>query len=193
MWTTGTGDSLGRVRSRLVLLVAFAVLTASSASGERAPAPDLGPIHAAFGLTAGSDSTLTDAQRVIAARAGSRLLSLCPSCRLATIAEEGPCGWARTNRRIIAAAVAKGFDEDAIVARYVRTFGPTILEVPKDRGFAAASWIVPYAAALLGLLAAIGAGLRLRRRSPPPTSEAAHPTPPAELERQLRDELAALD
>ena len=57
----------------------------------------------------------------------------------------------------------------------------------------AQSLALSLSAALLGLLAAIGAGLRLRRRSPPPSSEAAHSTPPPELERQLRDELAALD
>ncbi|MBK8014356.1 MAG: cytochrome c-type biogenesis protein CcmH [Deltaproteobacteria bacterium] len=131
----------------------------------RPPTPPVDWVMKALGVSADETPSLTEEQRRVADDAGQRLVSLCPDCRPSTITEEGPCGWARVNRRVIRNAVALGRSADQIVDTYVAVYGQRILAVPKDHGFAAASWAVPYAAAVLSLAFLFVLGRRLRRRA----------------------------
>lgn len=162
-----------------------------------AVAPPLEPVIRALGVGAARADRLTEAQRAVAHAAGQRLVSLCPSCRLTTIDEEGPCGWARANRGLIEQAAADGRSADAIVATYVEVYGEGILAVPTDHGFAATSWRLPIAFGGISLLAFLGVGLRARRRParPEPDSPPARAATPADADAraELERALAELD
>jgi cytochrome c-type biogenesis protein CcmH/NrfF len=158
-----------------------------------AVAPPLEPVIRALGLGAERPERLTEAQRAVAHAAGRRMVSLCPSCRLTTIDEEGPCGWARASRGLIEQAAARGDSAEAIVATWVGVYGEGILAVPTDRGFAATSWRLPIAAGLLGLVAFVAAGLRARRRGTPEPPSPAASTVDADARAELERALAELD
>ncbi len=180
----------GRVVRALVLAVVFFSSSAYAARPDRAPSID--PIVRALGVDLDDGESLSHAHKEVAHRAGSRLISLCPDCRLATIDEEGPCGWARTNRRIIQAAVAKGMDEESIVAAYVKTYGPEVLAVDTSQGRYQTMWIVPYLCVAGGLGIVGFVGYRARRRR---DEEVVEPevVEAGEAREALERELAALD
>ena len=177
-------------------LVAF--MTTSSPAGANVrtgEAPPVDPVLRAFRVNLEEPVSLTPEQRRVAEAAGHRMISLCPHCRLGTLEEDGPCGWARTHRLIIRAAAAGGFDEETIVRTYIDAYGPRILAPSKQQGFAAASWAVPVGATLLGLISVFAAGQRMRRPRPPGEPEArAHPPEPTDEDtRRLERALAELD
>ena len=146
-------------------IVTRAAVADDDEGSRRPPAPPVEWVMKALGVSADDTPNLTDDQRHAADEAGQRLVSLCPDCRPSTITEEGPCGWARVNRRIIRNAVVQGRSANEIVDTYVAVYGQKILSVSKDRGFAAASWAVPYAAAVLSLAFLFLLGRRLRQRT----------------------------
>lgn len=183
-----------RCRGRAARVLTFAALIVASSSAltdahAAAESPPLDPILRAFGVDLEDSPYLNGEQRKTARAAGHRMVSLCPNCRLGTIEEDGPCGWARMNRLIILAAAAKGLTEDAIVQTYVQTYGDRILAQSKQRGFAAASWAVPIVVAILGLILMFVVGQRMRHREEP-----VHVREDALPERhRLEQELARLD
>lgn len=172
---------------RLLLLLLLVPGTASAARPDRAPSLD--PIVRALDVQIDRHATLTEAQHAEVHRAGSRLISLCPDCRLATIAEEGPCGWARMSRQIIGAAVAKGMNEEEIVQAYVKTYGPDVLAVDTSEGRYQAMWAVPYVLIAGALALVFFIGRRARRRDEEPVEDEVDP----EARARLDAELGALD
>lgn len=173
------------LRATTVVLLTFVTGAAAAARPDRAPSID--PIIAALAVNLADDAPLTPTQRDIAHRAGSRLVSLCPDCRLSTIDEEGPCGWARTNRHVIQRAVAAGLSEDAIVERYVATYGPDVLAVDTNAGKYRVMWAAPYLLVLagLGLVFVVGRRARRRKETEPEPDVSVEPTDRALLDAEL--------
>lgn len=163
-----------------------------------AEAPPIETVVTALGVDLMPGRELTDAQKETAKTAGQKLISLCPKCRLGTIDEEGPCGWARTNRTVIRNAAHKGMSADEIIAVYVKTYGENVLAIPNDKGFAMASWMVPYAGIGASFVFLFFIGSRLRKRKQEAEAPAAAPEKPpepaeTEAEKLLKQELAELD
>lgn len=102
----------------------------------------------------------------IARAAGGRLLSLCPHCRLDTIAAEGPCGWARQQRHVIRRAARAGLDADTIVATYVEVYGDRIRPPDPRHGAASWSWRLPYLVGAVAFFVLIGVGWWRIARTP---------------------------
>lgn len=161
-----------------------------------AETPAIEPVVTALGVDLTPGRVLTEEQAKTAKTAGQKMISLCPKCRLGTIDEEGPCGWARTNRTVIRNAAAKGMSAEEIIAVYVKTYGENILAIPSDQGFARASWMVPYAGIGASFVFLFFVGNRLRkRRDDTPAPDAAPAAKPSETEAEklLQQELAELD
>ena len=166
----GTYFSVNRVASLAVLGV-FILPSVASARPDRAPSVEL--VARALNVDISSSAPLDEHGHETAHAVGSRLVSLCPDCRLATIDEEGPCGWARVNRLIIKNAVAKGMGEEEIVKTYVATYGAQVLAIDKGTGLAAFSWIVPMAVTVVSFAGLLVLGRRMTQREPVPVPVAA--------------------
>jgi cytochrome c-type biogenesis protein CcmH/NrfF len=98
---------------------------------------------------------------------------------------------------VIRNAVAKGMSADEIIAVYVKTYGPNVVAIPNDQGFAMASWIVPYTGIAASFVFLFFIGQRLRRKKGEPAEATPESPAPAtgesEAERLLKQELAELD
>lgn len=193
----------GAGRNEPMTMALLLPLLASLGPGSTPPpeAPPVEQVAVHLGVDSRRTADVTEAQRAIAARAGDRLVSLCPHCRPGTLSEDGPCGWARAQRTVLKNAAALGLDEEQIVAAYRQVYGDRILALSTETGWAAGAWIIPYAGAILGLASTFLVARRLVRR--PSASEegrgsersAASPRDPrrAESEAALVAELRALD
>jgi cytochrome c-type biogenesis protein CcmH/NrfF len=138
--------------------------------------PAVESVARALDVTLELEGVSTSEQREVAAHAGHQLRSLCPDCRPQTIAEDGPCGWARAQRTVLLNAARRGKSAEELVAVYTKVYGPEIIAGPIDRGAALAAAAVPYAAAALALLALVVVmQRRIRARA------AATPPPPPAL------------
>ncbi len=172
------------------LWILFFVPSLAYAVDDETPPVEL--VARVLGVGTSLEGDVTPEQRAVALSAGDQLRSLCPHCRPQTLAEEGPCAWARAQRTVLFNAAAKGMDKDALVAAYLKAYGPNVRAVLPSSGAAAASWVVPYVAAALMLL---GFGLWARKMR---RKEAEAPTPaapqPSDASREALDaELRALD
>lgn len=78
----------------------------------------------------------------------SKLMCLC-GCTM--VVSDCTCGNAVGIKDSIRAKIAAGTDGKGILDYFVATYGEKILAEPKKEGFNLAAWIVPFAAALLGL------------------------------------------
>jgi cytochrome c-type biogenesis protein CcmF len=89
------------------------------------------------------------------------------------------------------AVIADGKDtRDAVLASFVEEFGDESLVLPPDRGFNRLGWMVPYAAALMGLIAI---GWTMRRWSHAPKMAGPAGTIDPAIDARLDDELRNLD
>ena len=167
----------------LLFLAGLPLLTAARPTRS----PPIQPIAEALGVTVEDAAHLEAHEREVAHRAGSRLLSLCPDCRLGTIDEDGPCGWARVNRTVIKNAVKAGHDEESIVSAYVATYGPDVLATDTNQGLAAASWIIPYLMIALGLALVMMIGRRSRQRAVQPATTVRRDAAYTALQNELAD------
>ena len=181
----------------VVLVMAAAVVGAGSAHARPEHAPPVALVAEALGVDLSPGPVLDKKGRAVARAAGHRLLSLCPDCRLSTIAEEGPCGWARSNRLLIKKAVAAGMTEEAIVETYVKTYGPEVLAIDTNQGWAATSWMLPFSLILASLVALLVLGRRMTLRPTRANAAPARAAPPVTDDRAaaavLRAELNELD
>lgn len=124
-------------------------------------------------------TTLADIEREV----------MCPTCGTPLMVSQSPL--ADRERAFIQALIARGETKAQIERAMVRQFGPAILATPPAHGFDLAAYLVPLAAALLGLGGAALTAVRWRRRSPAPP--ASPPPVPAALARRLDQDLSRYD
>jgi cytochrome c-type biogenesis protein CcmH len=85
---------------------------------------------------------------------------MCTIC--GTTLEQSGSPQAERERELIRRLIAEGRDKEEIKDVLVAEYGPEVLAVPDDEGFDLAAWLVP----VFGLLlAGLGIGILLRRRS----------------------------
>ena len=104
------------------------------------------------------------------------------------------CASGEPIKKEIAERLARGEDQETILAAFRQRYGEKVLSAPTFRGFNWFAWLTPFAAVLLG---AFGITLVIRRwvRTAPPPAEAAPPAPAVDdaLRRRLARELDELD
>jgi cytochrome c-type biogenesis protein CcmH len=116
---------------------------------------------------------------------------MCVECGTALNVSTSPV--ANQERELIRRMIAQGKTKAQIKAALVDSYGPDVLAEPADSGIGVAAWWIPVALAPLGLLVALLAARRWRRRAAAPEPEAsAGPLDEADA-RRLDAELAAFD
>lgn len=148
----------------VAILVGGAALVAGAQAQARPDrAPPINLVAEALGVDLTRGVRLTPHQRGTARAAGRRLVSLCPDCRPSTIDEDGPCGWARTNRILIRNAVAAGQSEEQIVRTYVATYGRQVLARQMSMPVAIVYWMGSAALILASLIVLLAVARRVSR------------------------------
>lgn len=141
---------------------------------------------------------LTAEQDDYAKAIGQEVVCLCGTCPRHTITN-CQCGWAQKNKKVLQAALIAGKTKDQIIAAYEKVYGLKVRPTPPDEGFGKLSYMVPYAAMVVGLGMVFGIGLKMRKRNEasgavrsaaaaPPTDEDARDEARSILEQEL-DEL----
>jgi cytochrome c-type biogenesis protein CcmH len=118
---------------------------------------------------------------------------MCVECGTALNVSTSPV--ANQERDLIRRMIAQGATKAEIKAALVDSYGPDVLAEPSDRGIGLAAWWIPVVLGPLGLLVAVLAARRWRRRSAGADADRA-PAPAALDEadaRRLDAELAAFD
>lgn len=178
-------------RSTLLTLT-LVCATALSSVAEAGDEPS--PVLAAEALGVSWQQTLpsTPAAKEVARKTGLRLMSLCPNCPPSNITD-GHCYWSRMTRVVLLNAAVQGKTESELVQTYLSVYGPVVLAVGTENGFAMLSWVVPYVAVALALAGLFLLATRLKRRQA--RREAAQPKVPEDerAQRILQHELEALD
>jgi cytochrome c-type biogenesis protein CcmH/NrfF len=117
---------------------------------------------------------------------------MCVECGTALNVSQSPV--ANQERELIRRLVAEGRTKAEIKATLVDTYGPDVLAEPSDSGFGLAAWWIPVVLAPLGLLVALLAARRWRRRAKDdPGDIDATPALDDADARRLDAELAAFD
>jgi cytochrome c-type biogenesis protein CcmH/NrfF len=118
---------------------------------------------------------------------------MCVECGTALNVSQSPV--ANQERELIRRLIAEGKTKAQIKTTLVDTYGPDVLAEPQDSGFGLAAWWIPVVLAPLGLLVALLAARRWRRRAADDaTAETASPAPLDDADaRRLDAELAAFD
>jgi cytochrome c-type biogenesis protein CcmH len=116
---------------------------------------------------------------------------MCVECGTALNVSTSPV--ANQERDLIRRMIAQGKTKAQIKAALVDSYGPDVLAEPADSGIGVAAWWIPVALAPLGLLVALLAARRWRRRTAPPEPAAAAPALDEADARRLDAELAAFD
>jgi cytochrome c-type biogenesis protein CcmH len=116
---------------------------------------------------------------------------MCVECGTALNVSTSPV--ANQERDLIRRMIAQGKTKAQIKAALVDSYGPDVLAEPADSGIGVAAWWIPVALAPLGLLVALLAARRWRRRATAPEpAPSAGPLDEADA-RRLDAELAAFD
>ncbi len=117
---------------------------------------------------------------------------MCPTCKSPLYLSHSPA--ADRIRAYVAEKREEGWTKEQVTDRLVADFGPEILASPEREGLGLAAWLVPLAAVLAGLAAAVGLALAWRRRSraSEPDQPAAEPLP-EDLDARVDDALARVD
>jgi cytochrome c-type biogenesis protein CcmH len=119
---------------------------------------------------------------------------MCVECGTALNVSTSPV--ANQERELIRRLIAEGRTKAEIKAALVDTYGSDVLAEPSGSGFGLAAWWIPVALAPLGLLVALLAARRWRRRADADADADADATPAALDDadaRRLDAELAAFD
>lgn len=109
---------------------------------------------------------------------------VCPVCETTLDTSNAPI--ARRIKAFIRERIAAGDTESEIKAQLVEQFGPTVLAVPRRKGFDLLAWLLPLAGLAVAVVAVGGLAWRWSH------VRADEPEPPPldpELERLLDDEL----
>jgi cytochrome c-type biogenesis protein CcmH/NrfF len=116
---------------------------------------------------------------------------MCVECGTALNVSQAPV--ADQERGLIRRLIARGKTKEQIKAALVDSYGRDVLAMPRDEGIGIAAWWIPILLAPLGLVVALLAARRWRRRA---TAEPAREAPAAIGDadaRRLDAELAAFD
>jgi cytochrome c-type biogenesis protein CcmH len=116
---------------------------------------------------------------------------MCVECGTALNVSTSPV--ANQERELIRRMIAQGKTKAQIKAALVDSYGPDVLAEPSDSGIGVAAWWIPVALAPLGLLVALLAARRWRRRAAAPEPEASAAALDEADARRLDAELAAFD
>jgi cytochrome c-type biogenesis protein CcmH len=116
---------------------------------------------------------------------------MCVECGTALNVSQSPV--ANQERELIRRMIAQGKTKAQIKAALVDSYGPDVLAEPSDSGIGVAAWWIPVALAPLGLLVALLAARRWRRRAAAPEPEASAAALDEADARRLDAELAAFD
>lgn len=114
-----------------------------------------------LGVDLSRTPSLTPEQLEYAKAIGRELVCLCGTCPRRNMTD-CDCGWAETNRKIIQLAVQSGKDGPSILKAYESVYDLKVRPAPPDEGFGKASYILPYLAAVAGLLGVFAFGLKMR-------------------------------
>lgn len=127
---------------------------------------------------------------------GKEVVCLCGTCPKRTITD-CDCGWAGVNQDLIRNAVVQGKNREQIIAAYQKAYGERVNAMIRLEGFGALALVLPYAAAVVGLLLSFWVGWRLlkkKREAPAPAlagakspETAGEQAARAELQRELED------
>jgi cytochrome c-type biogenesis protein CcmH len=116
---------------------------------------------------------------------------MCVECGTALNVSTSPV--ANQERDLIRRLIAQGKTKAQIKAALVDSYGPDVLAEPSDSGIGVAAWWIPVALAPLGLLVALLAARRWRRRAAAPEPEASADALDEADARRLDAELSAFD
>lgn len=162
---------------RFAGVIAAAVLLAGGVLAQtpdpHAPAPDSGLIE----------------ESAEAMEVTTVIRCFCGTCSNQTL-HECTCGTAARERGRVAAALADGEAPEALIALYVEEHGPQVRIVPELRGLDIVGYSVPFAAAIIGVVALCYVLRAWQRRNPGPVlSTVGGKGLSGELERGYRDRL----
>lgn len=116
---------------------------------------------------------------------------MCVECGTALNVSQSPV--ANQERDLIRRLIAQGQTKAQIKAQLVDTYGEDVLAEPSDSGIGLAAWWIPVVLAPLGLLVALLAARRWRRRARGAPATAAAPAIEDADAKRLDAELAAFD
>jgi cytochrome c-type biogenesis protein CcmH len=116
---------------------------------------------------------------------------MCVECGTALSVSTSPV--ANQERELIRRMIAQGATKAQIKAALVDSYGQDVLAQPSDSGIGLAAWWIPVVLAPLGLLVAVIAARRWRRRSVAPEPGESAPALDEADARRLDAELAAFD
>jgi cytochrome c-type biogenesis protein CcmH len=120
---------------------------------------------------------------------------VCPTCH--TTLDESDAPIARQMKAYIARRIAQGARKSQIEQELVDEFGPSVLGVPRKRGFDLLAWVLPIGGiAVAGVALAFGAWRWSRSRDHVRDTASQGSDPPPldpELEQRVDEELARFD
>ncbi|MBC7924203.1 MAG: cytochrome c-type biogenesis protein CcmH [Bryobacteraceae bacterium] len=117
-------------------------------------------------------------------RVGDKLACKCGSCNnTVATCQMLQCHYSSPAREKIAAALKAGSDDQSIVDGFVKEVGLAALAAPPASGFSLLSYLMPFAAILLGLAAILVYWKRFRKPASAPA--------PAEISDRYRREIEA--
>ncbi len=160
-------------------------------------APKASRLAEVLGIDLGQEVDVSPALKAQAKAVGQDAVCLCGTCPRRTIAS-CECGWAATHKKTIELALLKGLTGPDILAGYQKAYGLKAFPEPPNEGFGRASYLLPYAAAVVGLILVFVVGFRARRRATRVSESASDAPLPEDSEREeakniLRQELEDLD
>lgn len=89
------------------------------------------------------------------AKVGHHLMCPCGCNQMLLECNHVGCPDSETMRAQLAAGISKGDSDDTILAKFVETYGATVLAAPSKKGFDLIAWLMPFVALALGIVATI--------------------------------------
>jgi cytochrome c-type biogenesis protein CcmH len=112
---------------------------------------------------------------------GHKLMCTCGCGQVLLECNHVGCQVSEKMRAELTAAMARGETDDQILNDFVAEYGPVVLSAPTKTGFNRIAWLMPYAALLLGLLAAVAVIRLWKARSTAAPEASVAPVPPEQL------------